>query len=258
MRWPAASCITRLPVRYEMEKNRAQIERQQMVHPKLARWLALGLALLTVPAAVAQQPDSLAPPPLLPDTAAVETGEVPGVEAAPLGPFPGHHPEGALWRAVAVPGWGQFYNRQYYKIPIVYLGLGGAVAAILYTNDRYLLYRNAFRYAQGQEILADSVITQEERARCADFDCNFDRYAEEGRRFSAIIEAGQSNLLRREREKFRRNRDLSVIGLGVFYGLTIVDAYVSAHLLGFDVGEDLSASLRPRPEGVQMTLRYRF
>jgi hypothetical protein len=36
---------------------------------------------------------------------------------------PDHSPRGALWRAAAAPGWGQLYNRQYYKIPFVYAGL---------------------------------------------------------------------------------------------------------------------------------------
>ncbi len=222
-------------------------------------WLVVVLpVLLAAPAAFAQQPDSVAAPSILADTSAA----APVAAATPVlqtqQPFPGHHPNGALWRAAAVPGWGQFYNRQYYKIPVVYLGLGGVVAAIVYTNDRYLLYRNAFRFAQVEAFLADGELTEAERAKCASFDCDPERYRDEGERFRSIIDANRADALRREREKFRRNRDLSIVGLGVVYGLTMVDAYVSAHLLGFDVGEDLSARLRPGPEGPEVALRYVF
>ena len=55
-------------------------------------------------------------------------------------------PNSALWRAAVVPGWGQLYNRQYLKIPLVYGGLAGFTAAALYTNDRYLLYRHAYLF----------------------------------------------------------------------------------------------------------------
>ena len=57
-----------------------------------------------------------------------------------------HSPNSALWRTAVVPGWGQLYNRQYLKIPLVYGGLAGFTAAALYTNDRYLLYRHAYLF----------------------------------------------------------------------------------------------------------------
>ena len=140
-----------------------------------------------------------------------------------------HSPGGALWRAAVAPGWGQVYNGQYYKLPFVYAGLGGLLAAALYNNDRYLTYRRALLYSRDTTTYAD--------------------YADEAAEFMDLIEAGQGELLEGPRDGFRRNRDLSYIGLGLFYALSVLDAYVSAHLLDFDIDEDLSMRLVPSTRG---------
>ncbi|MEX1055143.1 MAG: DUF5683 domain-containing protein, partial [Rhodothermales bacterium] len=62
-----------------------------------------------------------------------------------------HSPRGALWRAAAIPGWGQLYNRQVYKVPIVYAGLGGLAASAIVVNRRYLLYRHSYLFLARQE-----------------------------------------------------------------------------------------------------------
>ncbi len=155
---------------------------------------------------------------------------------------PDHTPEKALKRAVVLPGWGQYYNRQYYKIPLVYAGLAGFAAAIVYTNDRYLLYRHAYLFKAYEG--PDNPYVEFE-----------DEYRMLEERVGGEIRA---NVLRREREKYRRYRDLSVVGLGLYYALTVLDAYVSAHLLTFDVGEDLSMHVHPSAQGVTARFRWRF
>jgi len=42
------------------------------------------------------------------------------------------------------------------------------------------------------------------------------------------------------RDAYRRQYEYSVAGLIGFYGLTILDAFVDAHLSSFDVSDDLS------------------
>ncbi len=151
-----------------------------------------------------------------------------------------HTPRKALWRAFALPGWGQWYNRQYYKIPIAYAGLGGFTAAILTTNQRYLRYRHAALFKLSQERGENAYLQ---------FEDEYQRIRSE------VGGEVSSSVLRQERDRFRRLRDLSVIGLGLYYGLTVLDAYVSAHLLTFDVGEDLSMQVLPVPGGVTAALR---
>lgn len=162
---------------------------------------------------------------------------------------PGHTPRKALWRAIAVPGWGQYYNRQYFKIPIVYAGLASVTAAIVYTNNRYLLYRHAALWKQSQDRVEQGLIEENQYPSFSDeYQMIRDQVGGEIR----------ANLLRQQRDKFRRYRDLSVIGVGLFHALSVLDAYVSAHLLTFDVGEDLSMRIQPSASGITTRLRWRF
>mgnify|MGYP000423856237 CR=1 FL=1 len=160
---------------------------------------------------------------------------------------PDHSPRGALWRAAAVPGWGQFYNRQYYKMPFVYAGLVGGAYAIFEMNRRYLLFRHANLFKIGEnraeEGNGDNPYLQ--------FEDDFDQAVER----LGGGQVGRDNVsgrqLRRQRDKFRRWRDISILGTGLFYALTILDAYISAHLLTFDVGE---VALDVRPTGGRRAL----
>lgn len=161
---------------------------------------------------------------------------------------PDHSPRGALWRAAVVPGWGQLYNRQYLKIPVVYLGFAGFIAGALLVNDRYLLYRHAFLFTARTDTAGVPVFPQyaDDYARLIErlglppeSQLTEEEIASRRQRLEPGIRATRDNL--------RRNRDLLYIGTGLWYGLTLLDAYVSAHLMDFDVSEDLTLSLRPDP-----------
>ncbi len=167
------------------------------------------------------------------------------------GARPDHSPRGALWRAAAVPGWGQLYNRQYYKAPIVWGGLAGVVGSALYVNRTYLRYRHAFhwlvRESAGYEVPAH--FEEDYLTLIAELGLTPDQAEQRSTQLT--------RLFREHRDNLRRNRDLLYIGIGLFYGLSMLDAYVSAHLLDFDVGEDLTLSLRPVPGGLAAGLRMR-
>ena len=53
------------------------------------------------------------------------------------------------------------------------------------------------------------------------------------------------NELSVKRDDAKRNLDLSIILLSVFYSLNIVDAAVDAHLFDYSITDDLSVSLEP-------------
>ena len=173
----------------------------------------------------------------------------------------GHSPNSALWRAAAVPGWGQLYNRQYPKIALVYAGLAGFAAAALYTNDRYLLYRHAYLFTARENtdgtpvfpeyaddyarLIADLGLTPESDLTEEDIESRRDRLEPQ---------------FRAQRDNLRRNRDLLYFGFVFWYGLSVLDAVVSAHLMDFDVGEDLTVALYPEPatSGLTATVRWGF
>lgn len=146
---------------------------------------------------------------------------------------PEHSAQGALWRAAALPGWGQFYNRQYYKIPFVYGGLAALGFLVQRSQGRYQLFRRAHLYRRAQEIEGVS----------------YPQYREQYERVEEFV-GGREQELRDQRDKYRRRRNLTILGTGLFYALSVLDAYVSAHLLSFDVGEDLSIRVDPPGAGL--------
>lgn len=51
-----------------------------------------------------------------------------------------------------------------------------------------------------------------------------------------------------EKDFYRRNRDLCIIGMVGLYAVCIIDAYVDASLSHFDISPDLSMSIYPSIE----------
>lgn len=154
-------------------------------------------------------------------------------------------PNGALWRAAIVPGWGQIYNRQFVKLPFVYAAIGGLAATVVVLNGRYQLYTRAYQFKAFDEITPDG--EDNPRAR---FETEYlELLARRG------VASLPSSSIRPTRDALRRNRDLAIIGTGLVFGLTILDAYVSAHLMDFDISEDLTVQVHPGAGGVRTTLR---
>lgn len=146
----------------------------------------------------------------------------------------------ALYSA-ALPGLGQAYNGQYWKIPLIYGGLMGFAHMINRNNKLY----NQFRSAQ----IAIS-------SRRPDLENPFDEFAE-----GVYSEAS----INRNAERFRRNRDYMMILAGAFYLINIAEAHIAAHLKEFDINEELSLKLTPslqstplfsRSAGLSLTLRF--
>lgn len=127
-----------------------------------------------------------------------------------------HSPQKAVLYSLVFPGLGQIYNRKYWKLPIIY-GAGGAFAYyVLYNQLKYQKFRDAV--IDGAATEADAVI--------------------DGVKYPYSI-------LDRGRDGYRRNRDLSVAGLGAIYLLNVIDAMVDAHFFYYDVSDDLSMRVQP-------------
>ncbi len=126
-----------------------------------------------------------------------------------------HSPKKALILAATLPGSGQAYNRKYWKIPIVYAGYAGGVWFFV-TNQTG--YKNSKR----------------------------DYIYETDKIDSTVNNSGKTaQVLLAEVDSYRRMRDISVLALLAWHGLTIIDANVDAHFFNWDISEDLSMKLRP-------------
>lgn len=131
-------------------------------------------------------------------------------------------------------GLGQIYNRKYWKLPLVYAGYAGLIYALVYSNNNYRDYKRAYI----------SIADQDETTN------EYTKYIPAGKDETTVDKAWLSNALNQRYMRFRRYRDLSIIGLVAWYGLTVLDAYVDAQLFDFDISPDLSQ--------VNMTYRMHF
>lgn len=194
--------------------------------------LLLGTALLAPTARAQVRADTTAAPPAAESKLPSPESKLPS-------------PRGALLRSLAVPGWGQLYNGDYLKVPIVVGGLGGLTYLVVEHAGRTVLYRRAAIYADCQD-----APTSVPPGTCDDFERYADEWVEAGSRSGAANRALRDNA--------RRNRDLLILLTGVAYALQALDAYVSAQLADFDVSEDLTVRVVPTPTGPAATLTWRF
>lgn len=147
-------------------------------------------------------------------------------------------PATAAFYSAILPGLGQVYNKQYWKLPFVY----GAMATSMYyfsiNNESYKRYRNAYKIREAgyqDEFTLDDGTTLISR---------------EG------LVSAQNTL--------KQNRETSLLLFIGFYVLQIVDASVSAHLLQFNVNDKISFDPKIFNESndnkpfVGLTFNYKF
>ncbi|MFT3680945.1 MAG: DUF5683 domain-containing protein [Ferruginibacter sp.] len=130
------------------------------------------------------------------------------------------NPKTATIRSAIIPGWGQIYNKKYWKVPIVYGALGTTAGIFFYNIGTYKALRKAYIYRTDDDQTNDNLIDP---------------------RFSNL----SAGAIRSYRDSYRQNIDYSVLFFILFWGLNVVDATVDAHLKAFDVSDELSLKIKP-------------
>jgi hypothetical protein len=110
-------------------------------------------------------------------------------------------PTYALLKSAILPGWGQYYNESYWKIPIALGAVGWFIYNYFDYNKEYYRYKNL--------------------------------YLEN-------INTSLSDRYKQYREFYKDQRDIYAIYLVLAYLANLIDAYVDAHLFDFTVKEDFS------------------
>lgn len=137
-------------------------------------------------------------------------------------------PQRALWLSLVFPGAGQIYNRKYWKLPILYGGFLGCTYAFLWNQQMYRDYSQAYL-----DIMDDDPNTNSYLEMLPP------RYDITGR------EEQFKKIFKNKKNYYRRYRDLSAFCFAGIYLLSVVDAYVDAHLSVFDISPDLSIRVEP-------------
>ena len=160
-----------------------------------------------------------------------------------------HSPKKATIFSAVIPGLGQAYNKKYWKIPVIYAGIGTVYYFISTNRTVYLEANEAYNYvSNGSEYPIDNDMVT---------------------KFNDGIYS-QSDLLQ-IRDYYRRSLELSWIVMGAWYVLNIIDANVDANFFDYDIDDDLSVNLSPVIEtkylqnslnlppsqvGIRLSLRY--
>jgi hypothetical protein len=121
-----------------------------------------------------------------------------------------HSAAKAMLFSAICPGLGQIYNHKYWKLPILYAGLGVATYFIITNQNYYHTYSDAVTDTHNQY-------------------------------YGLYSTAELSDII----NYYHRNRDLSIIIATGVYLIGIVDANVDAQMMGFDVSDNISLHFIP-------------
>lgn len=150
---------------------------------------------------------------------------------------PKHNPGTATLRSLILPGWGQAYNREYWKIPIVYGAIGTMAGFWIFNNMWYKRTRDAYDIRVNRPNSADTAL------------------------INPKLQPLSTSSLQFYRNAYRRDRDYSALYFIITWGLNIVDATVFGHLKEFDVSDDLSLKINPvikqSGSGVSLVLGFK-
>lgn len=133
-----------------------------------------------------------------------------------------------LWSLI--PGGGQIYNRQAWKVPIIYAAFAGVGYFIYYNYNRMAMFKDEYLYR----------VNHNDTPNLADY-----------------ASYPTSNIYSLYNSYNRDFQLMAIIAAGV-YALNLIDAYVFGHLFDFRIDDDLSLNftpgLQPTPLGLQPSM----
>lgn len=133
----------------------------------------------------------------------------------------------AVKRSAMIPGWGQVYNRTWWKLPIVYTTLGLFGRSVVVNQRSYQQYLEVYKLVKDSKRprppIGDPVRTLYEQNKKSDL---------------SRLDNIQSN--------YQRNMQLSVLGFVGFWGIQVIDAYIDAKFIhSYTIDRNLSVDIKP-------------
>ncbi|AMR31346.1 hypothetical protein A0256_07870 [Mucilaginibacter sp. PAMC 26640] len=184
----------------------------------------------------AQNPDSLAK---TKDTAVVKRDTVARTSFAPkikkdkkYHPDSTHIPSLAVKRSLLIPGWGQVYNHKYWKVPLIYAGLGLLGSAIVTNQREFQRFLALAKISKSGSVPVPGSVLY---ASYIKYQADYNRFGNLG--YQTLADASDGYL---------RNRDISILSTLVVWGVQAIDAYIDAKFISsYTVDNDLSMKVTP-------------
>lgn len=146
-------------------------------------------------------------------------------------------------RLALIPGGGQIYNRDYWKLPIVYIAFGGGIYAYFLNSLKYHDYLDTYRNFYD---LNPASPTYGSIKAGLTADSRLPIKVRNLLNTSSEMTEATRDQAARGKNYWRRNRGFSLIVSGLIYTLSIIEANVAAHLKTFDLSEDLTFRIEPK------------
>ena len=116
-----------------------------------------------------------------------------------------------------IPGLGQAYNKKYWKIPINYAGFAATGYFVYHFHSQYASYRDEYR----------------------------NRLDGKTELLNPEWEHLHLDNINMQKQYHQQNMQISIMALAIWYFINILDAVVDAHLMSFDVSDNLSLHITP-------------
>ncbi|TSD63505.1 hypothetical protein FFF34_018105 [Inquilinus sp. KBS0705] len=143
-----------------------------------------------------------------------------------------HIPSLAVKRSLMIPGWGQVYNRKYWKVPLVYAGLGSLAWVIVYNQQYYKEFLALARIVKTGNVPVKGGLYYNDYIK---YKAEYEKYNGVG--YQALADASDGYL---------RNRTLGMLGVIGFWGIQAIDAYIDAKFINaYTVDDNLSFKVTP-------------
>jgi len=134
---------------------------------------------------------------------------VPKVKERVWHPDSNHSPHKAIIRSMEIPGWGQVYNHQIWKVPLIYGGLATFVSFYIYNQSNYSV---TLKIAKDREL--------GKAPAPGDSEYNlYNTYQSYNVSTAAINDAVTG---------YKRNEELDIFAFVGVWGLQVIDAYIEA------------------------------
>ncbi len=127
-----------------------------------------------------------------------------------------HSPKKAALLSL-IPGGGQIYNKKWWKLPIIYAGMGASGTLAVYFGLEAVKYRNELFFRQ----------------------YNATEY------YNPALSAYTTPSILSDKNYFLRSMEICIGVFTILYALNIIDAVVDAHLFYFDISDELSFQIAP-------------
>lgn len=171
--------------------------------------------------------------PLLPDSL---RARITGSDTLKVVPSNGlsakHSPRKAALYSLALPGLGQAYNKQYWKIPLVYVGLGVVGYFLRENNRRYGDFLDPYKASYDPETgkLLPTVDVKKVSVYV---------------RSQGVFRDLSLEQITKAKDTYRRWREGTMLLAVGIWALNAIEANVSAHLKTFDMSDDISLRIQP-------------